>query len=58
MYAYESVFDAIIEEFTVDVFGAYSNSIGRDSFRTDLICAGWKYFDLNNLNQLFALKYD
>ena len=57
MQAYEIVFDAIIEEFTIDVFGPYSNAIDSDSFQEFLGFVGWKYFDLKNLNSLFAIKY-
>lgn len=57
MYAYETVYDAIIEEFTNDVFGLYSNSVESEDFVQSLTTEGWKYFDLKNLNELFALKY-
>ena len=57
MYAYETVYDAIIEEFSNDVFGLYSNTISSIQFQESLIQEGWKYFDIQNLNQFFAAKY-
>ena len=57
MYAYESVYDAIIDAFINDIFGLYSNSIGSDEFKDCLIADGWKYFDIKNLNHFFSVKY-
>ena len=39
------------------MFGYYSNSVTRDEFQQKLSQDGWKYFDLNNLNTLFSIKY-
>ena len=55
---YEVVFDAVAEDFTTDMFGHYANSVSRKDFKRQLMSDGWKYFDLNNLNELFSIKYD
>ena len=58
MNDYEVVFDAVAEEFSNDMFGPFSNSVTRPVFQRQLMSDGWKYFDLNNLNELFSIKYD
>ena len=57
MFYHEVVFDAIIEQFQDDMFGPYSNSVESGSFKRFLVHNGWKYFDRQNLNELFQLKY-
>ena len=54
---YEGVFDAVISDFNDSMFGFYSNSVNRKTFQQHLMSDGWKYFDLNNLNELFSIKY-
>ena len=55
---YEGVFDAVINDFNDSMFGSYSNSVNRKTFQLQLMSEGWKYFDLNNLNELFSIKYE
>ena len=57
MYDYETVYDAVIEEFNNDIFGLFSNTVSSDKFQECLLSDGWKYFDLKNLNEFFDLKY-
>ena len=57
MLDYEMVFDAVIDEFKDEMFGIYSNSATRDVFQSNLTKEGWKYFDFQNLNEFFAIKY-
>ena len=47
----------MIEDFNNSMFGLYSNSVTREVFQRQLMSDGWKYFDLKNLNELFAIKY-
>ena len=58
MEKYEAVFDSIIDTFLEENFGPYANKIDSNTFLNALIVSGWKYFDLNQLNELFALKYE
>ncbi len=58
MDEYEIVFDAVIEDFNNSMFGIYANSVTREDFKGKLMSDGWKYFDLNNLNQLFSIEYE
>ncbi len=58
MDEYEIVFDAVIEDFLNSMFGVYANSVTREDFKGKLMSDGWKYFDLNNLNQLFSIEYE
>eukprot|EP00354_Favella_ehrenbergii_P004571 CAMPEP_0170458242 /NCGR_PEP_ID=MMETSP0123-20130129/5265_1 /TAXON_ID=182087 /ORGANISM="Favella ehrenbergii, Strain Fehren 1" /LENGTH=76 /DNA_ID=CAMNT_0010722301 /DNA_START=730 /DNA_END=960 /DNA_ORIENTATION=+ len=58
MDAYERVFDAVIDDFNDSMFGLYSNSVTRVAFQQNLMNDGWKYFELENLNELFSLKYE
>ena len=58
MLDYETVFDSVIEEFNDSMFGFYANSTTRDQFQINLALEGWKYFDFNNLNEFFAIKYE
>ena len=39
------------------MFGDHSNSVSREEFQAQLAFEGWKYFDMQSLNGLFALKY-
>jgi len=39
------------------MFGAYANSVTKEKFKYNLAGEGWKYFELNNLNELFSMKY-
>lgn len=57
MDAYERVFDAVIDDFNISMFGEYANSIKQDIFMLHLMSDGWKYFNLKNLNELFNIKY-
>lgn len=52
------MFDSIIDTFLEENFGPYANKIDSNTFLNALIVSGWKYFDLNQLNELFALKYE
>lgn len=58
MEKYEEVFDSIINTFMEENFGPYANKIDSITFVNALTVSGWKYFDLNQLNELFALKYE
>ena len=58
MLDYEMVFDAVIEEFKNEMFGIYANSATREIFQSNLTQEGWKYFDFQNLNEFFAIKYN
>ena len=58
MDAYEEVFDAVIDDFNDSMFGEYSNAVSRDVFQKNLMHEGWKYFELDNLNELFKIEYD
>ena len=58
MDSYEKVFDAVIEDFNNSMFGLYANSVTRETFKDQLMSDGWKYFSLNNLNELFSLMYE
>ena len=51
------MFDVVAADFNNSMFGLYSNSVTRDEFQRKLSQDGWKYFDLNNLNTLFSIKY-
>ena len=57
MSEYEVVYQSIIDNFTLDMFGEFSNSVSREDFRESLATDGWKYFDRKNLNELFSIKY-
>ena len=57
MSEYEVVYQSIIDSFTLDMFGEFSNSVTRAAFRESLATDGWKYFDRKNLNELFSIKY-
>lgn len=57
MLAYEVVYESLIENFDIDMFGEYSNSAPRSHFQLQLTLEGWKYFDLVNLNAFFSIKY-
>ena len=57
MDAYERVFDAVIDDFNNSMFGPFANSVTRKVFQQNLMKDGWKYFELNNLNELFSMKY-
>lgn len=57
MDAYERVFDAVIDDFNGSMFGPYANSVTNAAFQQNLITFGWKYFELNNLNELFSMMY-
>lgn len=46
-----------MEQFCLDTFGDYSNAICSQSFLRSITQNGWKYFDLRNLNEFFAVKY-
>ena len=58
MEKYEEVFDSIINTFLEENFGPYANKVDSNSFVNALTVSGWKYFDLKQLNELFALKYE
>ena len=47
----------MIDVFNHDMFGPYANSVPRNQFQQSLATDGWKYFDKQNLNELFSLKY-
>ena len=57
MDAYEKVFQAVTDDFNDSMFGQYANSISRKDFQLNLQQEGWKYFELENLNELFSLFY-
>lgn len=40
------------------MFGPFANSISRKDFKLGLGMSGWKYFEVDNLNELFAIKFD
>ena len=55
-YEYRDVFDEVLNQFIVDMFGEFSSSVHNDEFIAKLRADGWKYFDRRNLNQLFFEK--
>ena len=58
MEEYEDVFQEVLEQFRLDVFGEYSNSVSESEFIQALKAHGWKYFDKKNLNELFKVKLE
>ena len=54
---YEVVFEAVTDQFIVDMFGNYANDTSRETFNIALSIEGWKYFEVQNLNELFSIEY-
>ena len=47
-----------MEDFEDTVFGTHYNRRNRETFVEMLAHEGWKYFQVKNLNELFALMYE
>ena len=57
MASYEVVFEAVLAQFNDSMFGSHQNSVSKAEFQAQLAFEGWKYFNVQNLNELFAIKY-
>jgi len=55
---YEVVFEAVTDQFIEDMFGPYANQVSREAFQLGLSLHGWKFFEVKNLNELFAIKFE
>ena len=55
---YEPTFDAMIEDFLDCVFGEYANRGSYEEICNSLAKNGWKYFQLDNLNEFFAITLE
>ena len=52
---YDVIYEDIVEQFTVDIFGDYWNKVDKTMFVHHLSVTGWKYFTVLDLNTLFDL---
>ena len=52
---YKPTLEGIFEDFEDSVFGVFYNRRPRETFVDMLAVEGWKYFQVKNLNELFAL---
>lgn len=52
---YEPTFLAILEDFEDCVFGEFYNRRNKDQFIEMMAQEGWKYFSLQDLNELFSI---
>ena len=52
---YKPTLEGIFEDFEDSVFGVFYNRRPRETFVEMLAVEGWKYFQVKNLNELFAL---
>ena len=55
---YQPTLLGILEDFEDSVFGVFYNRRPRETFVELMAYEGWKYFQLKNLNELFALMFD
>ena len=55
---YEPTYEGMLEDFLDNVFGEFSNRASIDHFKFSLAQHGWKYFELKNLNHLFAITLE
>lgn len=55
---YQPTYDAMMNDFYDSIYGEYANRISKEKFIETLSQEGWKYFNMRNLNELFALKYE
>ena len=55
---YKPTYDGMMDDFYDSIYGEYSNRISKEKFVEKLSEEGWKYFNMRNLNELFALKYE
>lgn len=47
-----------MEDFEDSVFGVFYNRRNRETFVEMLAHEGWKYFQVKNLNELFAIMFE
>mgnify|MGYP001060123789 CR=1 FL=1 len=52
---YKPTFDGIMDDFEESIFGVFYNRRHRETFVDILAHEGWKYFALQNLNELFFI---
>ena len=55
---YKPTYDGMMDDFYDTVFGEFANRISHEDFITNLTASSWKYFEVPNLNEMFALMYD
>ena len=55
---YDLIYEDIVEQFTVDIFGDYWNKVDKKVFVHHLSVAGWKYFTVLDLNTLFDITIE
>ena len=53
---YSPTYDGMMDDFFDHVFGEYNNKIYKEEFIGNLAAQGWKYFNINNLNELFSMN--
>jgi len=46
------------EDFFDNVFGHFSNKITREDFINNLTVEGWKYFNSENLKEIFTVMLE
>jgi len=51
---HSEIYDEIYEDFRDHLFGEFANKSTRAEFKERLASEGWKYFDANKLNGMFA----
>ena len=52
---YEPTFTAMMDDFENTIFGLFYNRRNKDQFIEMLATDGWKYFSVQNLNELFSI---
>lgn len=57
MTDYALVFDKIVKSIINEVFGKFSNSISQEEFLENMAFNGWKYYERQNVNQIFHIRY-
>ena len=55
---YEPTYEGMLEDFLDNVFGEFSNRATQQHFLLSLSQHGWKYFEIKNLNHLFAITLE
>ena len=55
---YAPTYEGIVNDFHDSIFGEFSNRATMEEFKIRLTADGWKYFNLTNLNELFAIMLE
>lgn len=55
---YRPTFQGMQEDFEDTVFGTHYNRRNKDTFIELMAVQGWKYFQVNNLNELFTIMLE